>query len=92
MLAASISFAKSACRTVGLALIAMISGSTPIFCKSFLSSITQIGLLVGLKPAHASLSFSCALPGTAVARDISSPADIKMSLVTIIRALLENAA
>src|SRR5688572_27242169 len=63
MLAASISLANNACRTVGLALIAIISGSTPCFCNSFLSSITQIGLLVGLNPAQASLSLSCPSAG-----------------------------
>src|SRR5262245_3753102 len=40
--------------------MAMISGCTPIFWRSFLSSITHIGLLVGLKPAHASRSLSWA--------------------------------
>ncbi len=63
MLAASISLARRVCSTVGLALMEMISGVTPSLCRSFLSSITQIGLLVGLKPAHASLSLSCALAG-----------------------------
>jgi hypothetical protein len=61
----------------------MISGSTPIFCKSFLSSMTQMGLLVGLKPAQASLSFSCALAGETVTKKASNPAKSKSILVTI---------
>jgi pyrroline-5-carboxylate reductase len=68
---------------VGLALIAMISGSTPLFCKSFLSSMTQMGLLVGLKPAQASLSFSCALAGETGTTNESNPAKTKTILVTM---------
>jgi hypothetical protein len=92
MLAASISFAKSAWRTVGLALIAMISGSTPTFCKSFLSSMTQMGLLVGLKPAHASLSLSWAFAGEVGTRNEINPANAKATLVVINRPSLEIAA
>ncbi len=49
----SISPASSACRTMGLALMLMISGSTPYFCSSFFSCSTQIAALAGLAPAQA---------------------------------------
>ena len=49
----SISPASKVCRTMGLALMAMISGSTPYFCRSFFSWSTQMPALAGLAPAQA---------------------------------------
>jgi hypothetical protein len=48
--------------------------------------------LVGLNPAHASLSFSCALTGETANTNESNPAKIKTILVSMRDPLLENAA
>jgi hypothetical protein len=48
--------------------------------------------LVGLKPAQASLSFSCALAGETVTINESHPAKNKTILVTMNCTLLETAA
>jgi hypothetical protein len=45
--------------------------------------MTQMGLLVGLNPAHASLSFSCALTGETANTNESNPAKIKTILVSM---------
>src|SRR5215469_14471471 len=57
----SISPARSACETMGLALMLMISASRPCFCNNFFSCIIQIALLAGLTPAQAMRILSWAL-------------------------------
>src|ERR1700756_4925999 len=83
----------------------MISGVTPCFGRSFLSSMTQIGPWGGLKPAQASRSFSCAMAAevadsTTVSASesahlysiIVSSLSIETRLRNLARRLLRNAA
>ena len=51
--ATSISPANKACNTIGLALMATISGSTPYFCSNRFSCSTQTAALAGLAPDQA---------------------------------------
>ena len=61
--ATSISPASKVCKTIGLALMAMISGSTPYFCSNFFSCSTQTAALAGLAPDQAMRIFSWAQTG-----------------------------
>src|SRR6266545_5732905 len=56
----SISPANRACKTIGLALMLMISGSTAYFCSNFFSCSTHTAALAGLAPAQAMRILSCA--------------------------------